>query len=381
MVERMPRIHLWCPSVRASEGGIESYSFSLARALREIVGERDLTVLVRNDQRSDVRGTLGAGVAQASTGWLPKALWTAAFAFLVLARALRERPDLIITTHLNFAPFARFVRKLAKIPYWVVLHGYESWDIQRPSQQRAVAEADLLLPVSNFTRDRVIKNYSVSAEKVRVLPNTFEPARFNPGPKPDHLLRRHGLTLDDRVILTVGRLSGAERYKGHDRVIRALPLIRAQVSNAKYLVVGSGDDQERLQGIANEASVADSVIFAGRVSHEELPDYYRLCDLYAMPSTGEGFGIVFLEALACGKPVLAGNRDGAVDALNGGKFGVLVDPDDQQALAEAAIALLLQRHSHSLANHAEQLREQVVERFGPERFQEAVARLLTERTK
>ena len=375
----MRKIHLWCPSIRASDGGIESYSLSLAKALIEIAGERHVTVLVHNHNSADVRHALGTGVRCGASGWLPRTLWTIGFALLVVWRALRDRPDLIISTHLNFAPFASLVKRLTSIPYWVALHGYESWEIQRPSRRRAVAKADLLLPVSAFTRDRVMKNYSIPVERMRVLHDTFDPARFSIGPKPGHLLRRYGWAPDDLVILTVGRLSAAESYKGHDRLIRALPRIRAQVPNVKYLVVGGGDDKERLERIANEEKVLDGVAFAGRVPHNELSDYYRVCDLFAMPSTGEGFGIVFLEALATGKPVLAGNRDGAADALRGGELGVLVDPDDAQALAESVTALLQRLHSHALATRPEELRNGVVNAFGPEKFKQAIAQLLAEK--
>jgi glycosyltransferase involved in cell wall biosynthesis len=375
----MPKIHLWCPSVRASDGGIESYSFSIASALREIVGEDNLTVLARNISVADLRTILGTGVGTGSSAWLPRPLWSLGFAFLVVMRALRQRPDLIITTHLNFGPFAAFVRKLVKIPYWVVLHGYESWKIERPIQQRAVVAADLLLPVSAITRERVMENYGVPAERMHLVHDTFDPERFTIGPRPAHLLKRFGLSEDDKIILTVGRLSAAERYKGHDRLIRALPVIRARVPNTKYLIVGGGDDRSRLETMATEHDVADTVIFTGRVPNEELPDYYRLCDLYAMPSTGEGFGIVFLEALAAGKPALAGNRDGAVDALNGGELGVLVDPHDERAVAEAATAMLLRAHPHPLLNQPEKLRARVIERFGPERFKQALAQLLRDK--
>src|SRR4051812_35109816 len=112
----MPRIHLWCPSVCPSKGGIESYSFSLATALHEMVGDRDLTVLVRNDSAAELHAALGSGFTAATSSWLPKPLWAVGFGSFVVTRALRERPDLIIAAHVNFAPFAAFVRKLTGIP-------------------------------------------------------------------------------------------------------------------------------------------------------------------------------------------------------------------------------------------------------------------------
>lgn len=373
----MPRIHLWCPSVRATQGGIEGYSAGLCDALRTAVGAGNLTVLIRNDRASGLPAILGDDVWTGSAGSWPAGVRRIGFAILVMLRALRERPDLIITTHLNFAPFASLIRRITGIPYWVVLHGVEAWHIQRESRRRAVAQAQLLLPVSALTRDRVAQKYKLPPEKMHLLPDTFDPGRFAIGPKPMPLLNRHGLAPDDPVILTVGRLAATERYKGHDRIIRALPVIRAKVSRAKYIVVGDGDDRPRLEALAREYHVSSCVIFAGRVADAELPEYYRLCDLFAMPSTGEGFGIVFLEALATGKAVLAGNRDGASDALHGGELGVLVDPDNEAALADTAAALLSRTYPHPLVNEPERLRQRVIELFGPERFRQRVAELLT----
>ena len=117
------------------------------------------------------------------------------------------------------------------------------------------------------------------------------------------------------MLLTVSRLAASERYKGHDRVISVLPRVLERSPDVAYLVVGDGDDRQRLEEMAQKAGVAHAMRFAGHVPHQELPDYFRLADVFVMPSTGEGFGIVFLEAAASGLPVIGGNRDGSVDAL------------------------------------------------------------------
>src|ERR1043166_5375367 len=148
----MPKNHLWCPSVCTSEGGIEYFLFRMAKALREIFGERNFTVLVRNDSAKEVHAALGTEVTNDTPAWWPRPLWSLGFALMVVVRALRRRPDLIVTTHLSFAPFAAFVRKLVKVPYWVVLHGYESWEIERPSPRRAAQVAAFLSPGGGFTR-------------------------------------------------------------------------------------------------------------------------------------------------------------------------------------------------------------------------------------
>ena len=102
--------------------------------------------------------------------------------------------------------------------------------------------------------------------------------------------------------MTVSRLASSEQYKGHDRVIRTLPRLLSQHPETIYLIVGDGDDRPRLESLAVECGVAEKVQFAGLVPPEELPDYFRLADVFVMPSTGEGFGIVFLEAMAYRRP-------------------------------------------------------------------------------
>jgi glycosyltransferase involved in cell wall biosynthesis len=142
------------------------------------------------------------------------------------------------------------------------------------------------------------------------------------------------------VLLTVSRLASVDRYKGHDQIIRALPRVLHEHAETIYMIVGEGDDRQRLEALAAECGVAECVYFVGAVSPDELPDYYRLADLFVMPSTGEGFGIAFLEAMASGIPVVGGNRDGSLDPLGDGRFGAAVDPQDGDALASAICAAL-----------------------------------------
>jgi glycosyltransferase involved in cell wall biosynthesis len=168
---------------------------------------------------------------------------------------------------------------------------------------------------------------------VRVLPNTYRP-EFASGAKRDDLAEHYKLC-GRRVLLTVSRLAASERYKGHDRVISLLPRVLERNPDVAYLVVGDGVDRQRLEELAQSMGVAHAMRFAGHVPHQELPDYFRLADVFVMPSTGEGFGIVFLEAAASGLPVIGGNRDGSVDALADGNIGTLVDPNQQVDLVEA----------------------------------------------
>jgi glycosyltransferase involved in cell wall biosynthesis len=162
-------------------------------------------------------------------------------------------------------------------------------------------------------------------------------------------LQCYGLS-GKKVLLTVSRLSSSDSYKGHDRVIRALPRVLAQHPEAVYLVVGDGDDRPRLEAIATEAGVAERVRFAGRVGADDLPDHYGVADVFVMPSTGEGFGIAFLEAMASGIPVIGGNQDGSVDPLADGELGTALDPNDEDQLVAAIGAAL--RGSSDRSNRA-----------------------------
>jgi glycosyltransferase involved in cell wall biosynthesis len=145
----------------------------------------------------------------------------------------------------------------------------------------------------------------------------------------------------------------------------------------RYLIVGDGNDRDRLATLARAEGVANAVIFAGRVGSEELPDYYRLCDLFALPSTGEGFGIVFLEALACGRPVLAGDQDGARDPLVDGELGVLVDPENVVNLSQTISMILSRKYPHPLLYSPDALRSGMLERFGSEQFKAVVRGIFT----
>jgi phosphatidylinositol alpha-1,6-mannosyltransferase len=174
---------------------------------------------------------------------------------------------------------------------------------------------------------------AIDPVRVKVLPNTVDP-RYQPGPKPGYLLERYA-TGGAKVLLTVSRLASSDRYKGHDRVIGALPRILLDHPETIYIIVGDGDDRPRLEALTVEYGVAEKVRFAGQVAPEELPDHFRLADVLVMPSTGEGFGIVFLEAIATGISVIGGNRDGSLDPLADGVLGRAVDPDDPEELALA----------------------------------------------
>lgn len=271
---------------------------------------------------------------------------------------------------------AWIVREFTGVPYVLVAHGIDAWRLDSPSRIRALQKADLVLAVSHYTRDWLVEKIGVDSRRVQILPNTFSPDRFTIAPKSQGLLQKYGFTPNTPVILTVCRLAGEERYKGYDQMIRALPKILRAVPDARYLLAGTGPDRSRIEKLSVDLGVKNALVFAGFVPDEELCEHYNLCDLFAMPSKAEGFGIVYLEALACGKPVMAGNKDGSRDAINDGELGLLVDPDDTAEIAAESIRVLRREHAHPNLFRPEYLRDRVTELFGFEPFKRTVAERL-----
>jgi phosphatidylinositol alpha-1,6-mannosyltransferase len=206
---------------------------------------------------------------------------------------------------------------------------------------------DRFFPVSRYTASLLQKD-GVSSQQIDVVKNGTDPERFHPV---DATGIRRSLGIDDRpVLLTVGRLV---RRKGIDTVLEALPGVLRRVPEAVYVIAGDGPDRERLESLARELNVYEHTRFAGRVPHDDLNDYYNACDVFVLtartvPPSVEGFGIVFLEANACEKPVIGSRSGGIPDAIADGKTGYIIDPGATNQLVEKAAYLL---------NHPEIARE------------------------
>ncbi|RUT07174.1 hypothetical protein DSM106972_024350 [Dulcicalothrix desertica PCC 7102] len=370
------KLDLWFPNMFGFKGGIQVYSAFLLQALQNLFADAKYNVYLKHDIKTSSDINYLDKTQFHFSGMFPLKLRTPMFASKIITQGLIDKPNLVISTHLNFAIAAHQLKRLNGTPYWAVAHGVDAWNITNPKLQAALRSADKIISVSSYTRDRLLSEQNLDPDKVLLLFNTFDANRFKITTKPAHLLERYKLKAEQPIILTVTRLASDERYKGYDQILQALPQIRHQLPDAHYIVVGKGDDVSRVKQLISELNLQDCVTLAGFVPDEELNEHYNLCDVFAMPSQGEGFGIVYLEALACGKPTLAGNQDGAVDPLCHGELGALVNPTNVDEIAQNLIQILQGTYTNSLIYQPEALRQKVIDKFGFDRFQETVANLM-----
>jgi phosphatidylinositol alpha-1,6-mannosyltransferase len=338
-------------------GGIAQYNRDFLGALAKSGAVSSITVVPRNARGKFL---LPEKIEQTSAHDARSVYALAAF------RTALSRPfDLVFCGHLFMAPLAALIARLKGAKLIVQTHGIEAWPRPSRSQLMAVEAADLVLCVSRYTRSAVLNWAAIVPERVLVLSNTVRDF-FTPG---DGSALRAELGLQGkRVLLTVARLDSQDRYKGHDRVIAVLPTLVAQGHDIAYVVVGDGHDRARLEATALRVVGPGRVRFIGEVEVQSLIKFYRMADLFVMPSTGEGFGIAFLEAMACGTCSVGLDVAGAKDALADDQLGTAV-PETELA---ATIGRLLMEPKRDPGTLAAAVRT----RFGPEKFATGVCTAL-----
>ena len=258
------------------------------------------------------------------------------YIFSVLSTVLKDSNfDLVVCGHINLLPVAYLAKKMTNARLMMMMHGIDVWETVGGSLYSYLLRyIDMAVSVSELTKRRFLDWAPLSAQKVEILPNAIDIDSYRPGEKPESLIERYGLQ-NKIVIMTLGRISANEQYKGFDEVIDVIPLLLQEIPNVIYLLCGDGDDRKRLEEKVEKLGLQQHVIFTGYVSEEEKVEHYRLADVYVMPSHGEGFGIVLLEAMACGIPVVASKVDGGREALRDGILGIIVDPGDLDDIRSA----------------------------------------------
>jgi phosphatidyl-myo-inositol dimannoside synthase len=267
----------------------------------------------------------------------------ARFVARIAEAQLLRRVRFVLYNHPGIASAHRALPRPLRTPYGVFVHGIEVWGEPLPeARTRVLREAALRVSNSHFTARRVMELYPDVGDVV-ACPLALAPDAGATDDVDRALLAR----IADRSVLIAGRMSASERYKGHDELLSAWPVVRAAVPDAQLVVVGGGDDAERLMGRARELGFDDTaVLFGGRVSDATLDALFARSRAFAMPSRGEGFGIVYLQAMRAGKPCIGSTDDAAGDVIVDGETGFLVPQSDLRALAGALTRLL---HDDELA--------------------------------
>lgn len=341
-------------------GGIAQYNRDLMSAMSNSPRIEKVVVLPRHGH------TDGADLPS-KVDQRPPLAGRARFSFAAMELALKGGPfDVVFCGHLYLAPVVAAISRLISRPMWLQVHGVDAWERPTRLLQASMEQAELVTAVSRYTRRRILQWARINPEQVKVLPNTMRfPIRT----------RDPSATVDPRwafaakpYILTVSRIDKEDAYKGHHRVLTVLGELRRRHPDLQYVIVGDGDGRRDLEDCAKQAGVADAVHFVGHIETDELRSLLAAARAFVMPSTKEGFGIVFLEAAAYGLPVIAGNIDGSVDALSEGASGTLIDPDDPAALCDAL--------SMAVAGLAPPPDPEALARFAPPRFREHVDALL-----
>jgi glycosyltransferase involved in cell wall biosynthesis len=335
------------PELFRAEGGIARIMRVYLKALCELASPPDtVDSLVLNDHRgTDPRLSRYSGPALKSNAGFDRRRLGFAWHVVQLAR----KADRAICGHLHLLPLLRFAQQLnSRLAYSLVAHGIEVWRPYSARERRALLGAHRILCVSEYTRRQLLRFCpALDPSRLRVVPNALDPffQAGSPVPAPTSAAGPR--------LLTVARLAAADAYKGVDTLIEALPLLRPQFPDVRLRVVGSGDDLPRLQALAGAKGVADSVEFAGTVTDESLKNEYATCNVFALPSRREGFGLVYLEAMSFGKPCLGARAGGAPEVVNDG-VGALADYGNIPDIAAAVTDLVRHpRDPETIRRHAE----------------------------
>ncbi|MGH7924670.1 MAG: glycosyltransferase family 4 protein [Candidatus Binatus sp.] len=308
-------------------GGIQRYGRHAAAVIAMHARERgeDYRFLGLNDP-TGAHEIESAGVRFSITGFARN---KPAMVRAVLAGARAVR--LAYINHPNLAPLGLALRTLNPAARYIVsTYGTEVWEPLPSVRSFGLQRADRITAIAEFNADRVAALQRIAPEKIAIVPCALDPEFSEAGAMPSRI--QPG---ESPALLTVARLMSAERgeYKGVDTVIKAMPEVLAAFPGVRYVVVGDGDDRPNLEELARRCGVHQHVTFAGAVDGAALRAFYEACEIFVMPSRTEGFGIVFLEAMALGKPVVGGNHGGTPEVWADGTAGFLVDHGDLRALA------------------------------------------------
>lgn len=352
------------PEAFGGHGGIALYCRDLLTALAELpmVGHIDaLPRLIRKIDNSEAIVKLDFRRQSARGG---------IHYIREICRAFNSRPryQLVVCGHINLLLVGVLLGWWHKAPIVLFIYGVDAWQApKRAYIKKLLSKVARVVSISEFTGQRFIEWSGIDQRRVLVLPNAIDIDKYGHGNKPMYLEQRYGLS-GKKIILTLGRIDAAEQYKGFDEILELLPSLVVDDSSIRYLIAGDGNDIGRLKSKAKQLNVEDYVVFTGLINETEKADHYRLSDAFVMTGRGEGFGFVYLEAMACGTPVVASSLDGSREAVRNGELGLLTNPDDPDELKKV-IRVALAR---------EKLIPEGLEYFSYRNFKDRLAKIVHE---
>jgi len=354
-------------------GGIQQFNRSLQKALCETLEDTGGSLVHWSlyDETTDGMPDYGTGDHFQFLGFAKKKA-----AFLNHFARQVSGFDLVIFGHVNLSLLVFFsaVRKRKK---WMVAHGIEVWDDPGKINRASIQRMDRILPVSRFTLQNLQNESGISPEKLSLFPNCLDPF-FAAAPIPEPIVWNKSWRLDVRYpyLLTLARLRETEEAKGYGLVIALLPELIKEIPDLRYILAGKWDapTYTRIRQLADTHGVGDRVLMPGFVPAASLPALYNLSQVFVMPSTKEGFGIVYLEAAWFGCQVVGSFAGGVPEALMQGALGALVPPGDNTALKTAILNSL--QAGRLQGERLQQRREKIASQFGFEAMKSRIKALL-----
>ena len=286
------------------------------------------------------------------------------------------KSDILVLSHLNLLPIAWLIA-LFKPKQRIILfaHGIEVWGQLAALKTKFLQEKVEIWAVSSYTRNQMIMQHQIAPQQIQVLNNCLSPFLTLPQlfEKPQSLIKKYNLTANTPILFTLNRLSASEKYKGYDTVISALGKLKKAGQAFTYLLAGKADEieKQRIEQLIMANDLAEEVKLIGYLPEEELINHFLLSDVFIMPSKGEGFGIVFIEAAACGCQVIGGNTDGSTDALLNGELGQLVNPNSEEEIIKA-----IQKALNNPTHNPKAQQEKTIAHFGFEQYMEKIKLLM-----
>lgn len=357
-----------------SKGGIQRYSRYQYQALVELYGDENVYVCALSPKQEDNIfeenidiNYIGEGASL--TGKIK-------YAYQVLKLVKQEKIDLLISTHVQLSIIALLAKKLFGVRYMTNVYGLEIWSGLKKRDIIGLLNSDKLIGDCNFILNYIENNFEYSTDNMELLYDPVDTEKFKPYEKSEILFNKYDIPKDKFILSTIGRL---ERNKGHEIVIRSLKQLSSDII---YVVVGGGKYDQRFKELVKQEGVESRVYFAGRVPEDELVDFYNLADVVVLLSTfgdgeGEGLPLGLIEASACGKPIIAGDQDGSLEAVasNANEVnGFVIDPESEVQFLE--IVNKLYQNEDLINVFSENARQYVENTFAFDKFRAKMKKII-----